>query len=214
MHRLAADSPDERAAAGQQILRFRQTLLVWCAQAIDVARPLTFPNIPQKPADPFRATSEHGAAVAELARALGSRSATRRRRTPRRARSSRPRARTTSSSTGASLLALRHSPSTTPPRTRPSTSPRRRRERSRAISQRSARHSSYWTGATGTPPTGSPSPGAIVLVGRRWPRPWTSASGSPTTASTRPAGARGPSPSEARQSRESLAYSRPNTTSS
>lgn len=70
MHRLAADSPDERAAAGQQILRFRQTLLVWCAQAIDVARPLTFPNIPQKPADPFRATSEHGAAVGELTRAL------------------------------------------------------------------------------------------------------------------------------------------------
>jgi hypothetical protein len=70
MHRLAADTPPERAAVGRQILRFRQTLLVWCAQAIGVARPLTFPNIPHKPADPFRATSEHGAAVSELARAL------------------------------------------------------------------------------------------------------------------------------------------------
>ena len=70
MHRLAGKSPVERAAAGQQILRFRQSLLVWCAQAIGVARPLTFPNVPQKPADPFRAASDHGAAVAELARAL------------------------------------------------------------------------------------------------------------------------------------------------
>lgn len=70
MRRLAEDSSAERAAAGQQILRFRQTVLVWCTQAIGVARPLTFPNVPQKPADPFRAATDHGAAVAELARAL------------------------------------------------------------------------------------------------------------------------------------------------
>ena len=70
MRRLAEDSSAERAAAGQQILRYRQTIVVWCAQAIGLARPLTFPNIPQKPADPFRAASDHGAAVAELARAL------------------------------------------------------------------------------------------------------------------------------------------------
>ncbi len=57
MRRLAQDSSAERAAAGQQILRFRQTVLVWCAQAIGAARPLTFPNVPQKPADPFRARS-------------------------------------------------------------------------------------------------------------------------------------------------------------
>jgi hypothetical protein len=70
MHRLAADSSTERAEAGQQILRFRCTLVDWCAQATRVAQPLTFPNIPQKPADPFRATNGHGAAVSELARAL------------------------------------------------------------------------------------------------------------------------------------------------
>lgn len=70
MHRLAADSVTNRAAVGQQILRFRQTLVIWCAQAIGVARPLTFHNVPRKPADPFRATSDHGVAVAELARAL------------------------------------------------------------------------------------------------------------------------------------------------
>jgi hypothetical protein len=70
MHRLAAESSSERAEIGQQILRFRRTLLVWCSQAIRVAQPLTFPNVPQKPTDPFRATHEHGAAVSELARAL------------------------------------------------------------------------------------------------------------------------------------------------
>lgn len=70
MHRLATDSPAERAEAGRQILRFRQTIVVWCAQAVGVARPLTFANVPPKPADPFRATSDHGSAVRELARAL------------------------------------------------------------------------------------------------------------------------------------------------
>jgi len=70
MRRLAADSSAERAAAGQQILRYRQAVLVWCAQAIGAARPLTFPNVPRKSADPFRAATDHGAAVAELARAL------------------------------------------------------------------------------------------------------------------------------------------------
>ena len=70
MHRLAENSPDGRADVGQQILGFRQTLLVWCTQAIGAARPLTFSNVPQKPADPFRATSEHGSAMGELTRAL------------------------------------------------------------------------------------------------------------------------------------------------
>lgn len=70
MHRLEAASPAGRAEVGSQVLRFRQTILVWCTQAIGVARPLTFANIPVKPGDPFRATSDHGAAVGELARSL------------------------------------------------------------------------------------------------------------------------------------------------
>ena len=70
MHRLGTDEPAERAEVGRQIQRYRQTLLVWCAQAIGVATPVTFPNVPQKPADPFRATSDHGAAIRELERAL------------------------------------------------------------------------------------------------------------------------------------------------
>ena len=70
MHRLATDSPTERAEIGQQILRFRQAVVVWSAQAIRAAQPLTFPNTPRKPADPFRATNEHGSALRELARAL------------------------------------------------------------------------------------------------------------------------------------------------
>lgn len=70
MHRMGTDEPTERAEVGRQIQRYRQTLLVWCAQAIGVATPVTFPNVPQKPADPFRATSDHGAAIRELERAL------------------------------------------------------------------------------------------------------------------------------------------------
>ncbi len=119
MHRLAADSPTERAEVGQQILRFRQTLVIWCAQAIGVTRPLTFPNIPQKPADPFRATSEHGAALGELARALelARDQATTHDRVEHGDRDSELERR--SSNTGAWRHARRHSPSTTPRPTRP-----------------------------------------------------------------------------------------------
>jgi hypothetical protein len=70
MHRLDADSPAEREEIGRQVLRYRQTVLGWCTQAVEVARPLAFANIPIKPADPFRATTDHGAAIGELARAL------------------------------------------------------------------------------------------------------------------------------------------------
>lgn len=70
MHRLDAGPAADRAAVGREVLRFRQTILVWCAQAVGVARPLAFANIPAKPADPFRASAEHGAAIGELARAL------------------------------------------------------------------------------------------------------------------------------------------------
>ena len=70
MHRLETDSAAGRAEVGRQVLRFRQTILVWCTQAIGVARPLAFANVPVKPADPFRATSDHGAAVEELGRSL------------------------------------------------------------------------------------------------------------------------------------------------
>ncbi|GAB3862690.1 hypothetical protein GCM10028801_28690 [Nocardioides maradonensis] len=70
MHRLGTDSPTERAEVGRQIQRYRQVVLAWCTQAIDAAAPLTFANVPSKPADPFRSTSDHGAAVRELQRAL------------------------------------------------------------------------------------------------------------------------------------------------
>jgi hypothetical protein len=70
MHRLDADPAADRAEVGRQVLRFRQTILIWCAQAVGVARPLAFANIPAKPADPFRAAAEHGAAIGELTRAL------------------------------------------------------------------------------------------------------------------------------------------------
>lgn len=70
LHRLGSDSTNQRADTGRQIQRYRQSLVTWCAQAIHAATPLAFANIPDKPADPFRATSDHGAAIRELDRAL------------------------------------------------------------------------------------------------------------------------------------------------
>lgn len=213
MRRLAEDSSAERAAAGQQILRYRQTILVWCAQAIGVARPLTFPNVPQKPADPFRAATDHGAAVADLARALhGAREQAT---TP---PASSPEFTTLSANTvfehwrlAARAAALAEHD------TAPDQAIHLTATQARTIAGDVAaisRLSSSSTAGIATPPDGSPSPGAIDSAGRRSPRPWTSASGSLTTASTKLGGARGPSPSADQQSRECSASSKPSTTCS
>ncbi|GAB4005487.1 hypothetical protein [Nocardioides ultimimeridianus] len=62
--------PAEREAAGRLILRYRHTVLAWCAQAVMAAKPLVFSSALPAPANPFRASNEAGAAVSELARAL------------------------------------------------------------------------------------------------------------------------------------------------
>jgi hypothetical protein len=72
-HRLDSNGsqpPSEREAAGRLILRFRHTILAWCAQAVLAAKPLVFSAALPAPANPFRASSDAGAAVSELARAL------------------------------------------------------------------------------------------------------------------------------------------------
>jgi hypothetical protein len=60
----------EREAIGLQIRQYRHTVLVWCAQAVLAAKPLLFSASMPAPANPFRASEDHGTAVAELARAL------------------------------------------------------------------------------------------------------------------------------------------------
>lgn len=69
-HRLEDDSTEGLAGVGHQIRSYHQSLVFWCGHAINVATPLAFSNIPHQPADPFRATSDHGAAIRELERAL------------------------------------------------------------------------------------------------------------------------------------------------
>lgn len=72
-HRLdsnASQASSERESAGRLILRYRHTVLAWCAQAVLTAKPLVFSAALPAPANPFRASNEAGAAVSELARAL------------------------------------------------------------------------------------------------------------------------------------------------
>lgn len=60
----------EREGVGRQIRQYRHTILAWCAQAVMAAKPLVFSASLPAPANPFRATSDAGTAVGELARAL------------------------------------------------------------------------------------------------------------------------------------------------
>ena len=80
--------PAERAEVGQQILRYRRTLVVWCAQAIRVAQPLTFPNMPAEAGRPLprHERARRGSRASSLA--PWSSLAIRQRRRPRPARSS------------------------------------------------------------------------------------------------------------------------------
>ncbi|MEX1907168.1 hypothetical protein L6241_02520 [Janibacter sp. Y6] len=214
MRRLAEDSSVERAAAGQQILRFRQTVLVWCAQAIGVARPLTFPNVPQKPADPFRAASDHGAAVAELARALEA--------APDQATTLPASSQEFTTPSANSVIEHWRLAARAAALAEHDTAPDQAIHLTAAQARTIAGDVAAISQALvvldrryqNTPGWELPSPGAIGSAGRRSPQPWTSALGSLTTASTKQAGANGPSPSEAQPSRECSAYSKPSTTCS
>lgn len=59
----------EREAAGALIRAYRQTIMAWCAQAVQASKPLSFATTMAAPADPFR-TAPEGGPVFELARAL------------------------------------------------------------------------------------------------------------------------------------------------
>jgi hypothetical protein len=69
-HRLGGTSQPDRDSLGLQIRRYRQTLLIWCTQAMRAASPLMFSNLPTKPANPFRTGRPSVTAAGELARAL------------------------------------------------------------------------------------------------------------------------------------------------
>lgn len=68
-HRLREGSSDEREKHGEHIRRYRQSVLVWCCQAMQLANPLVFTNLPPRNRNPFR-SAERGSAAGELAGAL------------------------------------------------------------------------------------------------------------------------------------------------
>lgn len=68
-HRLGEEDPAARRMNGASILRYRQTVLVWCGQAMQVASPMVFSNLPPRNANPFKPNGRSSPAI-ELARAL------------------------------------------------------------------------------------------------------------------------------------------------
>ena len=69
-HRIRGPAQPERAVIGLQIRQYRQSILIWCTQAMQAASPLLFSNLPTKPANPFRASRPGTTGAGELARAL------------------------------------------------------------------------------------------------------------------------------------------------
>lgn len=69
-HRIGGPTQADREASGQQILQYRQNLLIWCTQAMQAANPLLFSNLPTAHGNPFRAGRPAPTGAEELARAL------------------------------------------------------------------------------------------------------------------------------------------------
>ena len=63
-------SSDERQRRGDQIRRYRETVLAWCAESAITARPLAFTNLPKAASNPFRPTAPDEPVVNELIRSI------------------------------------------------------------------------------------------------------------------------------------------------
>jgi hypothetical protein len=68
-YRLSAEAPGSRRTHGAVILQYRQNVLVWCGQALQVAMPRAFTNLPPRSSNPFKPTGRSSPAT-ELARAV------------------------------------------------------------------------------------------------------------------------------------------------
>ena len=73
VHRIQIHHPEPdpavRSANTQAILRYRQTVLTWCGQALRVTAPMSFTNLPPRNPNPFRPDGNTNTTT-ELARAL------------------------------------------------------------------------------------------------------------------------------------------------
>ena len=61
LHRLG-DTVEQRTDASEVIGQYRHTVLVWCTQAMQVATPMLFSNLPARVRDPFQISEQGGAA--------------------------------------------------------------------------------------------------------------------------------------------------------
>lgn len=68
-HRLGDRDTAARQTHGEVIRQYRQSMLVWCGQAMQLASPMLFTNLPPRTPNPF-IPSDHSNPAIELARAL------------------------------------------------------------------------------------------------------------------------------------------------
>ena len=68
-HRLSDRDSAARQTHGELIRQYRQTVLVWCGQAMQAASPMLFTNLPPRNPNPFKPNG-HSSPAIELSRAL------------------------------------------------------------------------------------------------------------------------------------------------
>lgn len=68
-HRLGDRDSGARETYGEVIREYRQSVLVWCGQAMQLASPMLFTNLPPRTPNPFKPNGRSGPAI-ELTRAL------------------------------------------------------------------------------------------------------------------------------------------------
>lgn len=70
LHRLGEPNSPERVAHSEVILQYRQSVVVWCGQAMRATEPMLFSNLPPRPANPFRPLEGSTTGAGELSRAI------------------------------------------------------------------------------------------------------------------------------------------------
>lgn len=70
LHRLGEPNSPERVAHSGVILQYRQSVVVWCGQAMRATEPMLFSNLPPRPANPFQPLEGRPTGAGELSRAI------------------------------------------------------------------------------------------------------------------------------------------------
>jgi hypothetical protein len=70
LHRLGEPDTPERSAHSVIAMQYRQSIVLWCSQAMHQTAPMLFSNLPPRPANPFRAPEGRTTGAGELSRAI------------------------------------------------------------------------------------------------------------------------------------------------